>query len=293
MDRYAQIIERISSSSGISSDELDRRIEAKRAKLSGLISKEGAAQIVAAELGVSFDNQRISLAELAEGMKRARVIGKITKVLPIRTYEKNGKSGKIGSFFIGDQTSNVRVVLWDTNHIQLIEDASFKEGDVVELTNASVRNGELQLSAFSDLKKSTEQIGEVKQSRSFAPGTLKDARPGMSMRVRATIVQLFDPKYFDGKDGQKRLLVNAVIDDGTETIRSLLGPEQLMALGFDKDQLYTPERFGEVKEQLLGEEKLFTGNFRTNSYFNKTEFSISGIEPVDVNALLQQLESSA
>ena len=61
MDKYAQLVERIARSSGLATDEVDRKIEAKRAKLSGLISKEGAAQIVAAELGVSFDNQRVKL----------------------------------------------------------------------------------------------------------------------------------------------------------------------------------------------------------------------------------------
>ena len=156
MENYEKLLERISRASGLEKEEINRKIEAKRAKLSGLISKEGAAQIVAAELGISFETERLKLSELVQGMKRANVIGKITKVFPIREFSKNDRSGKIGSFLLGDETSNVRVVLWDMNHINLIEKNEIMEGEFIEITNGSFRNGELHLSGFSDIKKSNE-----------------------------------------------------------------------------------------------------------------------------------------
>ena len=48
------LIDIISKKSGISKKEIERKIEAKRTRLSGLISKDGAAQIIAAELGIKF-----------------------------------------------------------------------------------------------------------------------------------------------------------------------------------------------------------------------------------------------
>ena len=57
---YHQIVARIARSSNLSVEDIERRIEAKRAKLSGLISKEGAAQIIAAELGISFDKEKMN-----------------------------------------------------------------------------------------------------------------------------------------------------------------------------------------------------------------------------------------
>ena len=59
MWNYDKILEKISLASGIEKDEIERRVEAKRAKLSGLISKEGAAQVIAAELGISFENEKV------------------------------------------------------------------------------------------------------------------------------------------------------------------------------------------------------------------------------------------
>ena len=59
MDNYLELLEKISNVSGVAKEEIERKIEAKRAKLSGLVSKEGAAQIVAAELGVNFEKEKI------------------------------------------------------------------------------------------------------------------------------------------------------------------------------------------------------------------------------------------
>ena len=42
---YDKIVEKIAKHSGLKAEEVNRKIEAKRAKLSGLISQEGAAQI--------------------------------------------------------------------------------------------------------------------------------------------------------------------------------------------------------------------------------------------------------
>ena len=61
---YERILEKISKASGIGKDEIERKVEAKRARLSGLISKEGAAQVIASELGISFENERLKINEL-------------------------------------------------------------------------------------------------------------------------------------------------------------------------------------------------------------------------------------
>ncbi len=76
---YEQLLERISRASELSVSDIERRVEAKRAKLSGLVSKEGAAQIVAAELGINFEKQKVKINELMSG-KRANFSGKIIKL---------------------------------------------------------------------------------------------------------------------------------------------------------------------------------------------------------------------
>ncbi len=308
MDNYAQLIERIAQIAHLPLQDIERKVEAKRAKLSGLISKEGAAQIIAAELGINFEKERIKLGELMQGMKRAHVVGKIVDLFPVRTYSKNGKEGKVATFTLADETSRVRTVLWDMSHISLIENETFKVGDMLEISNAAVRNGELHLSAFSDIKQSSEQFASVAIGKSFSLLKLSEVKSGQSLKTRAFIVQAFDPRYFEvcpdcgrkvmeeacsthGKVvPRKRSLLNLVLDDGSETIRGVLFHDQILKLGISEEEIFSLERFQEKKQALLGEEKIFTGNVRSNTLYNTIEFIIEGIDDISTEQLLQELQ---
>ena len=109
---YSQLIERISKSTNLSAEEIERRISAKRAKLSDLISREGAAQIVAAELGVTFDNVKVKINELLVGMRKVATVGKIIRIFPVRAFKTKFADSKVCSFILADETANVRCVLW-------------------------------------------------------------------------------------------------------------------------------------------------------------------------------------
>jgi len=292
MENYEKLLERVSRTSGVNKEELERKVEAKRAKLANMISKEGAAQIIAAELGVVFDNERMKLLELVHGMKRVNVVAQIVKMFPVREFNKNGREGKVANMMIGDDSSNTRLVLWDINHIGLIEKGELKEGDFVEIGNGSVRNGEVHLSAFSDIKKSSEKIDNVKTEAVVSKGDLKNARPGNKVKVRALIVQSFEPKFFT-KEGEteQRALLNIVLDDGTETMRCVLFGEVIEKLGLTKEDINSAERFKEKKMEFLGEEMIFSGSFRKNTYFNNIEMSIDNVEKMNVDSLIKELEA--
>ena len=311
MDNYEQLVDRISASSGLKREEIERKVEAKRAKLSGLVSKEGAAQIVAAELGINFDQERMKISQLVQGMKRANVIGKIVDVYSIRAYNKNGREGKVANLLLADDTSNIKVVLWDVNHIELIEKEKIKKGDVIEISNGGVRNGELHLGSFSDLKKSKESMGEVIIERVYGEMKLKDLRPGQSAKIRAFIVQAFQPRYFEvcptcgkkatgGKcaehgefEAKKRALLNLVLDDGTENMRCVLFGEQINKLGLSDEEIFSLDKFDLKGKELLGEERVFSGNVRANELYNTVEFTISDVGEIKGGELIKELEAKA
>ena len=71
MDNYTQLVGFIAENSGLTVDEIERRVQAKQAKLSGLISREGAAQVIAAELNINFDKQLIKIAHIAVSPHKA------------------------------------------------------------------------------------------------------------------------------------------------------------------------------------------------------------------------------
>ncbi|MFH1710803.1 MAG: DUF2240 family protein [Nanoarchaeota archaeon] len=305
---YEQLLERISRASGLEREEIGRRVEAKRAKLSGLVSKEGAAQIVAAELGINFEKQKSKIAEL-EGVRRVNITAKIIKLFPVKEYKKENREGKIGSMIAADETGSVRIVLWDMNHIGLIEKGELKEGEVIEIANGNMRNSEVHLSGFSDIKISGEKIENVKTERSYSEKKMAEIKSGEAVKLRAFIVQAFEPRFFDvcpecskkavsDGDGavcekhgrvvpQKRALLNLVLDDGTENVRAVLFSEQIDNAGFNLE-----EDFAVEKAKFLGREMAFSGTVRENKYFNNQELFISDIEEINLDNLISELERS-
>lgn len=308
-DNYERILGKISRSANIEKEEIERRIEAKRAKLSGLISKEGAAQIVAAELGINFDNEKLKINELLPGMRKANVVGKIISLYPVREFTRNGKEGKVANLLMADETSNIKVVLWDLNHIQLIENGKIGIGSVVEINNASVRDNEVHLGSFSELKLSNSELENVKTERIIRDKNIIDFKIAENVKTRAFIVQIFEPRFFNvcseckkkvTSEGEsfmcqehgkvlceKRALINLVLDDGTETIRSVVFHDNIKSLGINLE-----EDFSKHKQNLLGKEMFFSGNVRTNKVFNNPEFVINEIEDINLDNLVEKLEKN-
>jgi replication factor A1 len=309
---YERIIEKISKISGVEKEEIERRIEAKRAKLSGLISKEGAAQVVAAELGISFDNEKLKIEELLPEMRKVNLVAKVMSVSPIRSFKtKKGDDGKVANLFVADDTSNIKVVLWDTNHIALIEQGKILENVVVEIINGSMRDNELHLGSFSDLKISSQVINDVKAGKVFREKNISELKNSDYAKVRGVIVQSFDPRFFyvcpDCRKkviqenghfvcaehgevaGEKRALFNMILDDGTETIRAVAFHDTLPGLGLTN--LENPEEVIQQRENLLGKELFFFGNVRANKLYNTPEFIVEKVDKVDLDLLIKELEN--
>ena len=308
---YSRLVERIAKASGKEVEEINRLVEAKRAKLSGLISREGAAQIIASELNISFEKEKLKICELLGGMKKVNTIGKITKIFPVREYKKETRSGKVANIFLADDTGSLKTVFWDTNHISLIENGDIKEGDVIEVSNGMMRDSELHLTSFSDVKKSSEVLENVKNAGEFYERKIGEYKVGENVKTRAVIVQLFEPRFFevcpeckskvtsDGEGGLcekhgrvapvKKALLSVVVDDGSGNIRSVLFSEGIEKLGLTMEDL-DPANFPNKKMSILGREGIFSGNIRQNKLFNNLEFFVNGFEDINIDSLIEQLE---
>jgi len=310
---YERILNKLSESSNLEKEEIERRIEAKKSKLSGFISKEGAAQILAAELGISFENEKLKIEELLPGMRNINVTGKVISLSPVRKFTtKKGDESRVSNFILADATSNIKTVLWDVNHIELIEKGEIKEGSIIEISGGSVRNNELHLGSFSELKLSNENLEKVRTERVVKEKNICDFNISDNAKVRAFIVQMFGPRFFyvcpeckkkvvSGEGGfvcqehgkivpEKRALINIVLDDGTETIRAVLFNETLPELGIT--EIEDSEKILQQREEILGKEMCFYGNIRNNKFFNNSELIVEGIEEPDIEKLIKKLENS-
>jgi len=312
MTNYERIVEKISKLSNTEKSEVERLIEAKRARLSGLISKEGAAQIVAAELGINFDNQKLKIEELLPGMKKVNVIGKIINLYPIRTFKtKKGDEGKVANLVIADETSNIKTVLWDTKDISLIESGELTEGKTIEIINGSMRDNEIHLSSFSEIKLLEIDIENVKTEKNFKIEKIENIKKGESVKIRAFITQSFDVKFFyvcpncgkkvikEGNSficnehgnvpAERRALISLVLDDGTGTIRAVAFQENLEKLGLN---IENESNLINQRQELLGKEFIFSGSIKENKLFNNLEMNIENIEEVNLDNLISELEKN-
>lgn len=306
-DNYNKILEKVSSISGIERQEIDRRVEAKRAKLSGLISREGALQVISAELGISFDNEKLKIDELLQGMRKVNFTGKIITMYPIREYTtKTGDKGKVANIIVADDTSNIKIVLWDTNHIELLESDKIEIGTVIEVISGRMRDNEVHLGSFSEFKVSSEVFENVQTEKPVQEKTIDEFSPGDTVSTRAFIVQAFDPKFFEvnketgrkmteedkaaGKEVERRSLINVMIDDGTENMRAVMFHENVGKIGVTEmdDEAVIKSQ----KEALLGKEFIFKGLIKRNSYFNNYELSVSDIEEVEIDKIIAELEAN-
>lgn len=310
MENYERLLNAILKASSLKKDEIEKRVTAKQEKISGLISKEGAAQIVAAELGINLDDEKLKIEDLSPGMRRVNTFGKIINLSPVRTFIRNGQESKVTNLVIADETSNIKVVLWDTNHIELIETKKVIVGSVIEILNANLRENEIHLGSFSGLKLSNEVLGDVKTERILKEKNIVDFKNSDDVNVRAFIVQISELRFFnvcpeckkkvinDGENftcqkhekviPEKRALMNFVLDDGTETIRAVLFHEKISDLGIN--YLDDFESVAKQKQEIIGKEMIFSGNVRMNKFFNNLEMIIDGFKEINIDELLGRLE---
>jgi ssDNA-binding replication factor A large subunit len=300
-----QIIETIKKESGISETDINNKINQKLNQLSGLISKEGAAHIIANELGIKLLEQtegKLQIKNILAGMRNVETLGKATQVYEVREFNTNNRSGKVGSLIIGDETGSIRLVMWgsQTDHLNKI-----KPGDIIKIENAYCRDNqgrkEIHMNDRSNIyiNPEGESIGEIKTTEERASAQRKkisELAEGNNIEILGTIVQVFEPRFyevcpecnkrakqtdtgFECKDHGKiapaySAVMNAFLDDGTGNIRAVFFKNQADKL-IEKDILTFKDdisTFETVKNDLLGKIIKVVGRVNKNEMFDRLEF---------------------
>ena len=69
---------------------------------------------------------------------KVNVIARIVRIPTIRTYEKNGKEGKVTSLELLDDSGQITYTMWNKN-VELIEELGLEDGDTVKILQAQAR----------------------------------------------------------------------------------------------------------------------------------------------------------
>lgn len=300
------IIEKIKEKSGLSEEEINSRIKQKMDQLSGLISEEGAAHIIANELGIKLFEElsgKLQIKNILSGMRNVEVVGKVQQIFPITEFQRqDGSSGKVANLIIADETGSIRIVLWGSQ-ADVLKD--IKENTIIKIISGYVRENnnrlEVHLNEKSELIVSPEgeSIEQVKQYVSTRKNISDIKEDDADIELLATIVQIFEPRFFEvcpqcnkrirqREDGffceehnivnpNYSYVLNLVLDDGTETIRTVFFRKQIEnLLGLTQEQILeykdNPEKFEEVKNTLSGNTIKVIGRTNKNELFDRLEF---------------------
>jgi len=320
-----EIISKIKEKANLSDEQIKLKISEKRDKLSGFVSEEGAAHILANELGIdlmeSIRKNGLKINRLKAGM-RVGVTGKVIKTYDVRTFNRNGKEGKVGSFLVGDDTGLIRIVLWDANHIAKMEAGEIKQDTIIKVDNGNVKenNGymEMHLGNYSDMVLNPEgvTVEVIKRDnvgQSFDSGEIKitklsEVNAGDNVTVYGTIVQVFDPRSYEGcsECGKKFVgkceahpealpkkipILNFFIDDGYSGMRAVAFRDQVSSvLGMEDADVLSildnPDKFEEVKNKVLGNQLLISGRINSNEMYSRNEFMVRNVHQMEAKEIL-------
>lgn len=299
------IKEKILEKTDVTEEELTTKIKEKLDQLSGLISEEGAAHIIANELGVKLfqTSGKLEIKNVLVGMRDVEVLGKVARKFEVRTFNTGERSGKVGSFILADNTGTIRVTLWNDQADSM---EKVKEGDTAVIKSAYVRsnNGknELHLNDRSELllnPKGVEIDVDIETAGVVRKKLTDLAETDDNVEVLATIVQAFEPRFFEvcpgcGKRAKQveggyecrthgivkepdyAYVMNLFLDDGSDNIRTVLWREQTSKLlGMTDEEVLkfkdNPTEFEPLKNDLLGTIVKVSGRVNKNEAFERLE----------------------
>lgn len=315
-----EIIDKVCEQTGMDNAAIQSKIEEKKTELSGLISSEGAAHLVARDLNVDILTRiahKLEVKSIVPGMRNTEIVARIYRTFPVREFERNGTRGRVANVVLWDPTGTIRMSLWN-DEIKILE--NLKEGDVVKVLGYSKEDNrgepELRLGNRGKIEKIDVEFPNVADTVvDVKPANIGELREGATTKIRGAIVQLFesdpfyeicpqcgirvranDNKFFCDEHQyvtpDYSMVLSGVIDDGTMSMRvvffrntaeKLIGMDVKQALELARNRMNRTAPITDHAPNILGREMVFDGRVKRNSMFDRLEFIVSEIS--DVNAV--------
>ncbi|MDI6654385.1 MAG: DUF2240 family protein [Candidatus Hydrothermarchaeota archaeon] len=233
-----ELVKKIAEEGGLDEKEIRGRVEGKQKELGGLVTPEGAAHIVANEVGVNlFEGvskvPALKIENIIPGMSSVDLAAKVMRIFPAREFEKkDGSKGRVCSLILGDETGTIRAVFWDKD-IALIEEGKIREDDVLRIKDSYTKesiNGEAEIHIGNRTRVIPNPEGVPKdivlqEDRKKKISELSD---GMSsVDVLCKIVRIYEVREFEREDKTKGKVVNLIAADETGRARLVLWGEDV------------------------------------------------------------------
>ncbi|MFB6181021.1 MAG: DUF2240 family protein [Candidatus Nanohalobium sp.] len=319
------IIERIVEESELEEDDVREKVEDKMDEFEGLVSEEGAVHLVAKEHGVQVaeeGKEDLKIENIVPEMRKVHLKARVVNISDVNTFERDEdeEDGKVQNLVLGDETGTVRVTLWD-DQTEIAE--KIEEDDVIEISGAytvedNQGNAELRLGDEVQVKMADDDaVPEVKDPNEAQEVEITDVSDeGATYRVKGMVMNVYTSNPFystcpecgssvrendeeeyvceeHGKvEPDKALAISAVLDDGTDSIRSVFFRDQardLLDISEDEELEGDIETVEEAAEKATGKEIEIEGRTRYNDYFGRIEIIANSFQPVETGKELEKL----
>ncbi len=301
-----EIVEKIVEGSSLSKKEVNALIDKKVEELGGLVSKTGAALVVARENNVTMNiktaSRELKINELEAQMGNVSFFAKVLSLYPVNEFKTEKGEGKVQNVLLGDETGRIRMSFWN-DEVSKISD--LKEDDVILIENPWIMNDnqgnpEVRLGRGGSFKKADKKIEIEALSRKTS---LEDISEGDMVSVSATVVEVNDralvyefcpecrERLFSGECSvhgkvapDKMLIVSCLVDDGKRSVNAVFfreAAEKLLGMSAGKiaDELQDKEA-SDITGKIVSKRFKIDGRVRLSKFSGELEIVGNDVEEV-------------
>ncbi|MDW3605522.1 MAG: hypothetical protein QOK67_10820 [Nitrososphaeraceae archaeon] len=265
----------------ISAEDVRELIDEKKRKIgAGYLTDQGALFLVAADLGISFENNQstqTSIKDLYIGANDVNLSARVLNIYPVRKYTRRDTNEEVQNrtLTIYDKDSSIKVRLWD-QHVSFPEEYDIKPGDLIKISHGYTKSGLdnkaiINLGSKAIIEKSSSSTNDDNleiPSLDAISKTVDEIKEPVD-NIIVTGVLSSNPRvsrYVNFRNEQgKSLHIPLSNEEGTKTIRSIIW-------NINEDKI--PEIFTQGSKVKLIGVRVKQGN----PQYSNEEFEIHGDE---------------
>ena len=280
-----QIIKKILSvRADLTVNNIKEIMEEKIRETGELLTREGAAYIVANELGINVLNDydidtNLKINDLTSGIGNATVNGRVLKVYPITTFlRSDGSKGKVGRILIVDNTGTVNVVLWN-GQTEILEREKIVKGQIIRVLHGYTRTGldgkpEINVGSRGEIiiqpldvnLEEYPEVGDLEEKKPEQIRIIDLKRDMTNVDVIARVMAVGLVREFKRASGQVGKVADLLLKDSTGMVRLTVWDEQTKDVAIISNgsvihvkNAYVRERMGRIQLN-LGKQGIFEIN---------------------------------
>jgi replication factor A1 len=180
-----------------SREEFERRVEEKMESCGDLVDEVTAAMMVVQDCG----RHHVKIKDLSGKSSLFSFFGKVIARNPPREFERpGGEKGVVTSLILGDETGQVKAILWDEKAMAAQE---IEAGDVLEVIGRHPNRTPTEITVMAMRQAMVEIVGPTQVEPYLAPPKRKE--------ITVRLMAIGDPRKVPRRDGTETEMRDLIV----------------------------------------------------------------------------------